>query len=131
MPTLASSPASISVRIARSRWRGGAVPGSVRRQMSWSRVGIENVIPTFGSPGGVGQDVHVAHDQRAAGDEADRRAGLRERCDGAAGQAEAALGGLVRVGGRADDHLFALPRSTASSRRRTSTRLVLTRMEVP
>jgi hypothetical protein len=34
------------MRSARSRWRGGAVPGSVRRQISGSSVGIENVTST-------------------------------------------------------------------------------------
>jgi len=34
-------PASISIRSTRRRWRGGAVTGSVRRQISASRVGIE------------------------------------------------------------------------------------------
>ena len=47
IPTLASIPASTSVRIARRRCLGGAVPGSVRRQISSSMVGIENVTPTF------------------------------------------------------------------------------------
>ena len=46
IPTLASMPASINVRIARSRWPGGAVPGSVNRQIVGSSVGIENVTPT-------------------------------------------------------------------------------------
>ena len=39
-------PASTSFESARSRCRGGAVPGSVRRQISASRVGIENVTET-------------------------------------------------------------------------------------
>ena len=46
MPTFALIPASTSVFRARSRWRGCAVPGSVRRQTSSSRVGIENVTDT-------------------------------------------------------------------------------------
>ena len=47
IPTLASMPASTSARTARRRWRGGAVPGSVRRQISGSIVGMLNVTPTF------------------------------------------------------------------------------------
>ena len=43
MPTPALMPASTSVASARSRWRGGAVPGSVVCQTSWSSVGTENV----------------------------------------------------------------------------------------
>ncbi len=46
MPTLALIPASTSVFRARRRWRGCAVPGSVRRQTSSSSVGIENVTET-------------------------------------------------------------------------------------
>jgi hypothetical protein len=46
IPTLALTPASTSRERARSRWRGGAVPGSVRRQISSSRVGTENVTET-------------------------------------------------------------------------------------
>ena len=47
MPTPASIPASTSAERARSRWRGGAVPGSVVRQTSGSSVGTENMIETF------------------------------------------------------------------------------------
>ena len=47
IPTLALMPASTSAFSARSRWRGWAVPGSVRRQTSSSSVGIENVTDTF------------------------------------------------------------------------------------
>ena len=46
MPTEARTPASTSVRSARRRWRGGAVPGSVVRQTSSSTVGTENVTET-------------------------------------------------------------------------------------
>ncbi|MDX6438609.1 MAG: hypothetical protein QOF45_1192 [Gaiellaceae bacterium] len=46
MPTLALIPASTSVVKARSRCRGGAVPGSVVRQTSGSSVGTENMTPT-------------------------------------------------------------------------------------
>ena len=47
MPTLARTPASTSVFRARSRWRGCAVPGSVLRQTSSSRVGTEKVTETL------------------------------------------------------------------------------------
>ncbi len=43
MPTPTSSPALTSSWSARSRWCGGAVPGSVVRQISGSSVGIEKV----------------------------------------------------------------------------------------
>ena len=46
IPTPALMPASTKVFTARSLWRGGAVPGSVLRQMSWSSVGIEKVTET-------------------------------------------------------------------------------------
>ena len=46
IPTLALIPASTSFVSARSRCRGGAVPGSVVRQTSSSRVGTEKVTET-------------------------------------------------------------------------------------
>ena len=121
----------MSVRIARRRWRGGAVPGSVRRQISWSSVGMLKVTPTLARTRGRRQDVDVADDQRAARDQAERRPRLSERDDGAARQPEPTLGRLVRVGGRPDGDLLATPRAPASSRVSTSTRLVLTRIDVP
>ena len=47
MPTPASIPASTSMRSARNRWRGGAVPGSVRRQISESSVGTDRLTCTW------------------------------------------------------------------------------------
>ena len=46
IPTDTRTPASTSRESARSRCRGGAVPGSVRLQTSWSSVGTENVTLT-------------------------------------------------------------------------------------
>ena len=46
MPTLALIPASTSVESARSRCRGGAVPGSVVRHTTGSSVGTENITET-------------------------------------------------------------------------------------
>ena len=46
MPTEARTPTATSSFSARSRWRGGAVPGSVVRQTSSSTVGTENVTET-------------------------------------------------------------------------------------
>ena len=45
IPTLALMPAATSFSMARSRCCGGAVPGSVLRQTSMSRVGMLNVTP--------------------------------------------------------------------------------------
>jgi hypothetical protein len=45
--TPASMPASTRHRTARNRWRGGGVPGSVVRQTSSSRVGIEKLTEIF------------------------------------------------------------------------------------
>ena len=81
MPTPTSMPASTSVRSARRRWRGGAVPGSVRRQTSGSSVGTENVTRRAGSARGLAEDVDVADDHRAPRDEAERRPRLAERLD--------------------------------------------------
>ena len=104
-------------RIARRRWRGGAVPGSVRRQMS----AVER------------RDRERDADLRPGGDASTRTSmsrtisgprvmmpigvrGLAQRLDRAAGQPEATLGRLVRVGRGADDDLLALPRTCARAR---------------
>src|SRR5688572_27685574 len=55
------------------------------------------------------QYVEVAHDHRPAGDDAERIGGLRHGHQAGTGQAEATLGRLVRVSGRADSHQLALP----------------------
>ena len=60
--------------------------------------------------GGLDEDVDVADDHRAARDDAERVAGLGERLEAGAGQAVAALGGLVGVGRGADRDDLALPR---------------------
>ena len=103
MPTPASIPASTRRRSARSRWRGGAVPGSVVRQIASSSVGTENVTWTVGASRRLGEDVDVADDHRAAGDDAERVPGLGERLEAAASQAEASLRRLVGIRGRPDD----------------------------
>ena len=110
MPTLALTPASTSVRSARSRWRGGAVDGSVRRQTSSSSVGTEKVTETSARRAAscrtsrsrtiIGPRVMIENGFEAVG----------EHLEAAARQPVAALGGLVRVGGRADGDRLALPR---------------------
>ena len=110
--------------VAPSRARSAA--RSVR-----STVGMENVTPTLARGRGVGQHVDVADDQRATRDEPDRRPRLTERLDGAARQPEPSLGGLVRVRRRPDDDLVTRHDRRPSSRRSTSTRFVLTRIDVP
>ena len=72
MPTPALIPASTSLETARRRWRGWAVEGSVLRQTSSSSVGIEKVTETLCAPRGLGEHVDVAHDHRAARDDAER-----------------------------------------------------------
>ena len=68
------------------------------------------------SPRGFGEHVDVADDQRPARDDREGRAGLGERLDAAAGQPVAALGRLVRIGGRADRHGLASPGAPAELR---------------
>ena len=110
MPTLALIPASTSAESARSRCRGGAVPGSVVRHTSGSSVGTENVTRDLGPPRRLLQDVDVAHDQRPARDQAERRPRPSEHLDARAREPVAALGRLVRVGRGADRDLLAAPR---------------------
>ena len=102
MPTPALMPASTSVASARSRWRGGAVPGSVVRQTSWSSVGHREGDGDVGAPGRLLQDVDVADDQRPARDDHERRVGAAEHLDAGPRQAVAPLRRLIRVGGGAD-----------------------------
>ena len=78
MPTPTSMPASDSRRTASSRLRGGAVPGSVVRQTRSSSVGMEKYTLDLGLRGRLLEDVDVAHDQRAARDDRERRPRLRE-----------------------------------------------------
>ena len=73
MPTLALIPASTSVVSARRRCRGGAVPGSVVRQTSWSSVGTGEGDRDIGLPRRLLEHVDVADDQRPARDEPERR----------------------------------------------------------
>ena len=110
MPTPALIPASTSVVSARSRWRGGAVPGSVVRQTSGSSVGTENMTETSVRARRLLEHVDVAHDQRAARDHRERRRRAPEHLEARARQPVAALGRLVRVGRGADRDLLAPPR---------------------
>ena len=68
------------------------------------------------APGGFGEHVDVADDERPAGDDREGRASLREGLDAAAGQPIAALGRLVRIGGRADRHRLPSPGSATELR---------------
>ena len=56
------------------------------------------------------QHVEIAHDQRPARDDVERREELAQRLDRAARQAIPRLGRLVGIGGGADRDGFALPR---------------------
>ena len=122
MPTLALMPASTSVDSARSRWRGGAVPGSVVRQTSGSSVGTENITETSVRRDASCEHVDVAHDQRPARDDPERRSPRAEHLDARARQPVAALGGLVRVGGGADRDLLAAATTGARARARAPRR---------
>ena len=54
------------------------------------------------------QDVDVAHDQRGLRDHLDREAPIpQQRLENLPGEAEAPLGGLVGIGGGADDQSLA------------------------
>ncbi len=110
MPTLARMPASTSRFSARSRWRGGDVPGSVVRQTSSSSVGTEKVTPTSARREA---SCRTSTSRTISGPRVISPNGVRrlgERLEAAARQAVAALGRLVRVGGGADRDRLAVPR---------------------
>ena len=58
---------------------------------------------------GLGEDIEIPNDQRATGDEAERRARLAQGLDCLAREAESTLGWLIRVRRGTDHHLVALP----------------------
>ena len=110
MPTLA-----LIARVDERRQR--PQPLSRRRRAGLGRppdaassVGTENITETSVRRRRLLQDVDVAHDQRPARDERERRPRPREHLDAGARQPVAALGGLVRVGRGADRDLLAAPR---------------------
>ena len=111
MPTDARTPASTRRESARSRWRGGAVPGSVRRHTSRVERRHRERHRHVGALRRLDEHVDVAHDQRAARDQRERVRGLGEHLEAGARQAVAALGRLVRVGRGADRDRLARPRA--------------------
>ena len=108
---------STSVVSARSRWRGGAVPGSVVRQTSSSSVGTENVTETSARREA---SASSSTSRTISGPRVMIENGLRgvaQHLDARARQPVAALGGLVRVGRGADrDGLAPSSAGRASSR---------------
>ena len=131
IPTLASIPASIRVRIARRRWRGGAVPGSVWRQMRSSTVGMLKVTPTLARSDAV---VRTSTSRTTIGPRVISPNGVRD-------SPSATIAPRVNLNRPSAGWYgsVAVPMATcsrrhdrrASSRVRTSTILVLTRIEVP
>ncbi len=116
MPTPVLIPASTSFDTAFSLWRGWAVDGSVLRQTSSSRVGIEKVTETIAR---LAASTRTSMSRTIMGPRVMMREGvvrLCERLDAGARQAVAALSGLVRVGGGADRDPLALPRRPARAR---------------
>ena len=102
---------------ARSRCRGGAVPGSVRRQTSSSSVGTENVTETSARRAA---SASTSTSRTISGPRVISENGFaaaREHLEARARQPVAALGRLVRVGRGADrDRLAVATTRRASSR---------------
>ena len=110
MPTEVRIPAATSCSSARSRWCGGAVPGSVLRQTSRSRVGTEKVTETSARRAA---SASTSRSRTIIGPRVIRPNGFArggEHLEAGAGEPEAALGRLVGVGRGADRHALALPR---------------------
>ena len=110
MSTPAFTPASSSSRTARSRWRGGAVPGSSARHTSSSLHGTLTTTLHSVDGGQLRQQVLVAHDHRALGDDARGVAARAAPSSAPARQLVVALDRLVAVGGGAERHDLARPR---------------------
>ena len=125
-------PRSVARSSARRRWRGGAVPGSVRRQTSSSRVGTEKRDADLRACRRIGEHVDVADDQRPARDDRERVRRGRQHLAG-----KRASAGIAPR--RAGTGSVAVPSATdspcqvrrASSVRSTSATLTLTRIERP
>ena len=122
MPTRASIPASVSSLIARRRWRGCAVDGSLFRQTSSSSVGIENVIVTLRAARRLLEHVDVADDHRPARDDRERvrRAPRRPRGTRGSGGSGPPPAGTGRS--RRRRRRSRLPRSAARARARAPRR---------
>ena len=112
MPTPTSIPASASARTARRRLAGGAVPGSVVRQTRSSRVGRETYTLTCTSAAAAREHVEVSDDERAAGDDRERRPRRGELDDARAREPEPSFGRLVRIRRGAERDLLVLPRAS-------------------
>ena len=130
IPTEAWMPASTSRESARSRWRGGAVPGSVlppdllveRRHRERDR--------DLGPARGLGEDVDVAHDHRPARDQPERVRGVARapRCRRASAGSGPRPAGTDRSPRRSRRSRRAT-RAAPARGRRTSATFALTRIE--
>ena len=132
MPTEARTPTATSSLSARSRWRGGAVPGSVVRQTSSSTVGTENVTETSARAASLRQKLRITDDQRPAGDDVEWVRGVAQHLDARARQPVPALGRLVWIGGGADHDVLRRPaRARELARASDSAMFTFTRIDVP
>ena len=111
MPTPTSMPAAARRRTASSRLAGGAVPGSVVRQTCSSSVGSEKNTCAPARSVAFCRTIDVAHDERPARDDRERRPRRVELDEAGAREPESTFGGLVRVRRRPECHLVAPPRA--------------------
>ena len=117
----------MSARTRSSRARGVGTPGSSAACRSSSQMAIETPSPSGTCSRGLGEQRDVAAQQRALGEDGERRARVGQRADDPGHEPVPALGALVRVGVRAQrDVLRASTTGRASSRRSTSHRFVFT-----
>ena len=120
-------PCSVRVRTTSRRRSGAGVPGSTVRHSSSSVKPTETEMPDLGDGGGLLQQVEVAQDQRALGEDREGVGVVAQGGDDAGHQPVAALGALVAVDvGAHRDVLAAASAASASSRRSSSGALTFT-----
>lgn len=104
MSTLVRIPASLRRATASRRRAGGGRPGLGEAPHILVEGADREAEGDVGASGGVGEQVPVAQDQGALGEDRERVAVLGEDLDDAAGEVVLAFGALIRVGVRAHRH---------------------------
>ena len=109
-------PAAASRPMVSKRWAGEATLGSMARAARSSAKGMLTYTVTSASRARADEHVHVAPDQRALGDDADRVAEVAADLEAAPRQPVDRLDRLVAVGHAGEDDRVALPRLCARAR---------------
>ena len=119
-------PCSVSVRTASRRRSGAGVPGSTVRHSSWSRKPTETRDADLGHLGRLLQQLQVAQDERALGEDGERVRVVAQGLDDARHQAVTAFRALVAVDIGAHRDVRALPAARGEVERSSSGALTFT-----